>query len=621
MTTIAVGSRAAGTATNHGAPSPKTSAPVQIVQTTAATRRMSRFSRPAFASSPSNAPAACRGAAPRSRESHPKNNRMKRRPGERRVPLAAGWSSLVVGCSVAGGVSSSFVGRAADRGSVARPEVRRQRASSVPTSGRRCRPSAPDRAARVSAGRSPLRHRLGNWEIRGRLRRGTQAVVLKISRSVSGLLLVKSRYSPPGRGAAGGAYPGRRPPPVPGRGLFCVRFLQGEPWPSSPVCSQPPIPISAPSPPPPATCGPPECRRWRVEGPRRCARSWRATLAGGAHRPRRHRHRPGGRGSRRGRGRPARPRRRRRAAQLGDPAARAALAAPGHRRAPPGDLPRARRPGHRPAAGRGRRAQPDPADRARPGPAGPGDAAGRRRARLRRPAGPARRAGLHPRRDGHRPRRVRRPRRHRRRLPARPPSTRSASSSGATRSASCAASPSRTSARSPPSTSCTPPAAASCCSPPRSATGPLCSPARTRTTRPLRELLERLAEGIPAEGMESLIPALVGGAELELLTDLLPAGAPVLLADPERIRTRAADLVRTGQEFLEASWFAAGVGGDAPIDVGASRLPRPRRGARARRGDRPPGRHAQPADLRAGTTSWRRPCTRSSPTAATPTAR
>ena len=58
--------------------------------------------------------------------------------------------------------------------------------------------------------------------------------------------------------------------------------------------------------------------------------------------------------------------------------------------------------------------------------------------------------------------------------------------------------------------------------------------------------------------------ALVGGAELDLLTDLLPPGAAVLLADPERIRTRSADLVRTGQEFLEASWFSAGVGGDAP---------------------------------------------------------
>ncbi|HWM60093.1 MAG TPA: transcription-repair coupling factor [Pseudonocardia sp.] len=90
----------------------------------------------------------------------------------------------------------------------------------------------------------------------------------------------------------------------------------------------------------------------------------------------------------------------------------------------------------------------------------------------------------------------------------------------------------------------------------------------------LRELLEHLAEGIPTEGMESLIPALAtsddGPAELELLTDLLPAGAFVLLADPERIRTRSADLVRTGQEFLAASWFAAGMGGASPIDVGAS---------------------------------------------------
>ncbi|MDN5749400.1 MAG: transcription-repair coupling factor [Pseudonocardia sp.] len=94
--------------------------------------------------------------------------------------------------------------------------------------------------------------------------------------------------------------------------------------------------------------------------------------------------------------------------------------------------------------------------------------------------------------------------------------------------------------------------------------------ARTHDNNPpLRELLANLAEGIPSEGMESLVPVLTGG-ELELLTDLLPADALVLLADPERIRTRSRDLVRTGQEFLEASWFAAGVGGDSPIDVGAS---------------------------------------------------
>jgi transcription-repair coupling factor (superfamily II helicase) len=104
--------------------------------------------------------------------------------------------------------------------------------------------------------------------------------------------------------------------------------------------------------------------------------------------------------------------------------------------------------------------------------------------------------------------------------------------------------------------------------------------ARVHENNPsLRELLDHLAQGIPAEGMESLVPVLTGG-ELELLTDLLPAGALVLLADPERIRTRSADLVRTGQEFLEASWFAAasspsradgaGAGANAPIDVGAS---------------------------------------------------
>ena len=85
----------------------------------------------------------------------------------------------------------------------------------------------------------------------------------------------------------------------------------------------------------------------------------------------------------------------------------------------------------------------------------------------------------------------------------------------------------------------------------------------------LRELLERLAEGIPAEGMESLIPALVGG-ELQLLTDLLPEGSYLLLADPERIRTRAQDLLRTGREFLEASWMSSAAGAEAPIDVGAA---------------------------------------------------
>ncbi|MCA2215670.1 transcription-repair coupling factor [Jidongwangia harbinensis] len=87
----------------------------------------------------------------------------------------------------------------------------------------------------------------------------------------------------------------------------------------------------------------------------------------------------------------------------------------------------------------------------------------------------------------------------------------------------------------------------------------------------LAEILDKLAEGIPVEGMESLAPALLQGTDsMELLIDCMPAGTHVLLCDPERIRTRAHDLTRTSDEFLQASWAAAAVGGDAPVDVGAA---------------------------------------------------
>lgn len=41
----------------------------------------------------------------------------------------------------------------------------------------------------------------------------------------------------------------------------------------------------------------------------------------------------------------------------------------------------------------------------------------------------------------------------------------------------------------------------------------------------------------------------------------------MLVCDPEKVRTRAADLITTGREFLEASWSVAALGADAPIDV------------------------------------------------------
>ncbi|AFA72456.1 transcription-repair coupling factor Mfd [Gordonia polyisoprenivorans VH2] len=82
----------------------------------------------------------------------------------------------------------------------------------------------------------------------------------------------------------------------------------------------------------------------------------------------------------------------------------------------------------------------------------------------------------------------------------------------------------------------------------------------------LSEMLTKLSEGIPVEGMEALIPALVDG-RMQLLTEVLPDRSRVLILDPEKVRTRAADLAATGAEFLEASWNAAALGASAPVDT------------------------------------------------------
>ncbi|MFC6878210.1 transcription-repair coupling factor [Actinomadura yumaensis] len=84
----------------------------------------------------------------------------------------------------------------------------------------------------------------------------------------------------------------------------------------------------------------------------------------------------------------------------------------------------------------------------------------------------------------------------------------------------------------------------------------------------LEEILGRIADGDTVEGMEAFSPVLA--ERMELLTDLLPDGSALLVCEPERIRTRSAELVRTSQEFLEASWVNAAAGGEAPIDLGAA---------------------------------------------------
>ena len=74
----------------------------------------------------------------------------------------------------------------------------------------------------------------------------------------------------------------------------------------------------------------------------------------------------------------------------------------------------------------------------------------------------------------------------------------------------------------------------------------------------LSDVLLRIADGVPVDGMEALAPALVD--RMELLTDVLPKGSIVLVCDPERVRSRADDLRQTSEEFLEASWHNAATG-------------------------------------------------------------
>ena len=86
----------------------------------------------------------------------------------------------------------------------------------------------------------------------------------------------------------------------------------------------------------------------------------------------------------------------------------------------------------------------------------------------------------------------------------------------------------------------------------------------------LGELLDPISRGEAVEGMEALAPVLVD--ELRLVLHDLPLGTHVVLCDPERVRTRAADLVRTSEEFLAASWAVAAGGGQAPVDLAAASL-------------------------------------------------
>ncbi|WP_298459527.1 transcription-repair coupling factor [uncultured Cellulomonas sp.] len=82
------------------------------------------------------------------------------------------------------------------------------------------------------------------------------------------------------------------------------------------------------------------------------------------------------------------------------------------------------------------------------------------------------------------------------------------------------------------------------------------------------EMLDRLAQGIAVEGMESLAPALVDS--MVPVLELVRADALLVVADPERVRRRAHDLVATTEEFLAAAWTSAAAGGQTPLDLRAA---------------------------------------------------
>lgn len=81
----------------------------------------------------------------------------------------------------------------------------------------------------------------------------------------------------------------------------------------------------------------------------------------------------------------------------------------------------------------------------------------------------------------------------------------------------------------------------------------------------LSGMLEKVAQGIPVDGMEALQPLLV--ESLVPLTDFFPPSTPIVEIQPERGRARAQSLLETNREFLEAAWQVAAAGqAERPLD-------------------------------------------------------
>ena len=79
------------------------------------------------------------------------------------------------------------------------------------------------------------------------------------------------------------------------------------------------------------------------------------------------------------------------------------------------------------------------------------------------------------------------------------------------------------------------------------------------------DLLSKIGNGLLPEGMESLIPLLI--EELHLISQSMPDNFETVFIERERVVGRIADLLATNEEFREAAWSNAAVGGKAPIEA------------------------------------------------------
>ena len=78
--------------------------------------------------------------------------------------------------------------------------------------------------------------------------------------------------------------------------------------------------------------------------------------------------------------------------------------------------------------------------------------------------------------------------------------------------------------------------------------------------------LEEVSTGLLATAVQEA----VAGEDSITLLDVVPTGTSIVVSEPERVRSRAADVIRTAEEFAQAGWTSAAMGAQPPAEVSAA---------------------------------------------------